>query len=883
MATDLGVSITVSAVVGGALSGLTNIGKAVDTLKTATDNLSARQKELGQTLERNKDRLDVSSAKQLWQEYDKIGASVSRLKKEYQSLQQVQLAKDKNNQQWEGIKGQWKGALAAAGTLFVPVRLAVEFESAMADVRKVVDFDTLEEYQGMQRDILNLSRKIPMTGKELAAIVAAGGQSGVAKEHLTGFAADAAKMGVAFDMAAGQAGEAMATLSNVLQIPIPKISSLGDAINHLSDNANSKASDIVNVLTRAGSDIKQLGMTETQGAAWGSTFLSMGKAPELAAQAIKGMVTSLSVLKAGKGEKYLKQLGLSTEEFAKAMNQDAKGAMLDLLSRVKQLDKDAQFPMLMNMFGQQYADDALLLANNVSEFNRQLELLEERDASGNLKYLGSMQREFENRSATTANQFQLLKNGLTELGIAIGSILLPAANSFLSSGIKIANTLADWSARYPVLTKAVIGTVASLLAFRVGMFGVLIAANRGKAAWLSLKGAVLSLKSAVTLTRVVMQGGMGLADVPGRLGTFVRALSAARAAMAGFGLSSLVAMWPVVLVVGAVALAAFLIYKYWKPLKAFFAGLWDGLMQGLAPLKPAFDALAAAMAPFGQAVMSALGSIWSVIQPLVQPLLDWFGDFFTMSQVAEGGARNFGQAVGLWIGQTITSLVTFVSTAWANIIAVFSTGIAALLNLILTFSPVTAFMTAFQAVWTWFSGLGATFMSYGSMMIDGLVNGIRAGIGRAVAAVQGVVSAVKSAFTSDRKGMGIHSPSRVFAGYGGYMTEGLAVGIKRTAGRPLQTVGAWAGRLKERFGSRVGSLRADLAARISDSVADFASARTQQAQAAAGAGGITVNFNPTINAPGGDPGQIQTALQMGLREFETLFNRMMADRERRAY
>ena len=266
-----------------------------------------------------------------------------------------------------------------------------------------------------------------------------------------------------------------------------------------------------------------------------------------------------------------------------------------------------------------------------------------------------------------------------------------------------------------------------------------------------------------------------------------------------------------------------------------------------------FDSLVSVIAPFGQVIMSVLGSIWSVIQPLVQPLLDWFGDFFNMSQVAEGGARNFGQSIGLWIGQTIAALVTFASTAWANIIAFFSAGIAALLNLILTFSPVTAFMTAFQAVWTWLSGLGATFMSYGSMMIDGLVNGIKAGIGRAVVAVQGVVSAVKSAFTSDSKGMGIHSPSRVFAGYGGFMTEGLALGIKRTAARPVQAVGAWAGRLKERFGSRVGSLRADLAARISGRSAEFSEARKQQAQAAVSSGGITVNFNPTINAPGATP------------------------------
>ena len=875
MATDLGVSITVSAVVGGALSGLTNIGKAVDTLKTATDNLSARQKELGRTLERNKDRLGVSSAKQLWQEYDKIGASINRLKKEYQSLQQVQLAKDKNNLQWEGIKGQWKGAMAAAGTLFVPVKLAVEFESSMADVRKVVDFKTQEEYQSMQRDILNLSRKIPMTGKELAAIVAAGGQSGVAKENLTGFASDAAKMGVAFDMAAGQAGEAMATLSNVLQIPIPKISRLGDAINHLSDNANSKASDIVNVLTRIGSDIKQLGMTETQGAAWGSTFLSMGKAPELAAQAIKGMVTSLSVLKAGKGEEYLKQLGLSTEEFAKAMNKDANGAMLDLLSRVKRLDKDAQFPMLMEMFGQQYADDALMMANNVEEYNRQLHLLEERDPSGNLKYLGSMQREFENRSATTANQFQLFKNGVTELGIAIGSILLPAANSFLTAGIEIANALADWSAKYPGLTKSIVGVVASLLAFRVGMFGVLIAVNRGKAAWLSMKGAFLSLKSAATLTKVVMQGGMGLADVPGKLGTVMRAFAAARTAMMGFGLSSMVALWPVVAIIGAIGLAALLVYKYWQPLKAFFVGLWNGLIQGLAPLKPMFDSLVTAVAPVGQAIMSALGGIWLFLQPLVQPLIDWFGEFFSITQVAEGNARFFGQSVGLWIGETITAVVQLVSSALSTFSNIFSTALNFVLNLIRGFSPVSAFQTAFTAVWSWLSGLGARFATYGSQMINGLVNGIKSAAAAVYNTIASIGNSIKAKFQAV---MDIHSPSREFRRFGGFITQGLDIGIRRTANRPIGTVGAWAGRLKDSFGSRIGQLRADVAARVSGHRADF-----EQARQASAAGGVTIHFNPTINAPGGDPAQIQTALQMGLREFETLFHRMMADRERRAF
>lgn len=111
MASDLGVSISVSAVVGGALSGLTSVGKAMDTLKTTTDNLRRHQTELGETLTRNKERLGVASAKQLWQEYDKIGASIAKLEVRYSKLNAVRAQKAVNQQKWEGIKSSWAGAL----------------------------------------------------------------------------------------------------------------------------------------------------------------------------------------------------------------------------------------------------------------------------------------------------------------------------------------------------------------------------------------------------------------------------------------------------------------------------------------------------------------------------------------------------------------------------------------------------------------------------------------------------------------------------------------------------------------------------------------------------------------------------------------------------
>ncbi|HHE9472724.1 phage tail tape measure protein [Haemophilus influenzae] len=130
---------------------------------------------------------------------------------------------------------------AATTSMLAIAQPAIKFESAMADVKKVVNFDSPAQFKEMEQDILRLIRTIPMASEEIAAIVAAGGQAGIARENLLGYAEDAAKMGVAFDMAAGDAGTAMATMANVLGKPISEMAKFGDAINHLSDNANAKA------------------------------------------------------------------------------------------------------------------------------------------------------------------------------------------------------------------------------------------------------------------------------------------------------------------------------------------------------------------------------------------------------------------------------------------------------------------------------------------------------------------------------------------------------------------------------------------------------------------------------------------------------------------
>ncbi|WP_443986695.1 phage tail protein, partial [Kingella negevensis] len=286
----------------------------------------------------------------------------------------------------------------------------------------------------------------------------------------------------------------------------------------------------------------------------------------------------------------------------------------------------------------------------------------------------------------------------------------------------------------------------------------------------------------------------------------------------------------------------------------------------------------------------------------LSPIIMWFQELGLVSDSTAQKAQGFGYYFGAMLGSLFGSVITIgqmiisgwqmifdgvfslVSSLCETIKAVWNGGLTGILALIMSWSPLASFVAVFSSLFAWFAGLPATFAAYGGMLIDGLVNGIKAKIGAAVGAVQSLAARIKGAFTSP-KSMDIHSPSRVFRSYGGYITEGLALGVNSGAAHPLNRIGQLAGSLKERFAGRMRGFNSDLSARLSANADTLTQARsTAVAQSTANANSaITIHFNPTINAQGGNPQQIETALQMGLHEFEDLFNRMIADHQRRKY
>jgi TP901 family phage tail tape measure protein len=187
-------------------------------------------------------------------------------------------------------------ALVGLGaSMFAASSSAVQFESSLADVRKVVDgLQTPAALSQISQEIVGLSREMPVTAKGFAEIYAAAGRSGVAKAELKDFAKQVAQVSIAFDMTAEEAGTAMGQIRSALGISLPELNRLMDALNSIDDSSGASAAGLVDFMTRVGATGKIAGLTAEQTAAFGATMMESGFQSEVAATSFRALINALS-------------------------------------------------------------------------------------------------------------------------------------------------------------------------------------------------------------------------------------------------------------------------------------------------------------------------------------------------------------------------------------------------------------------------------------------------------------------------------------------------------------------------------------------------------------------------------------------------------------
>ncbi len=386
-----------------------------------------------------------------------------------------------------------KTAASSMNFMVEPIRQAMKFESVMADIRKLVHFDTPQEFAQMGEQLKQLSTRVPMAVDGLGHIAAAAAQAGIAKQDIMQFTENAAQMGIAYNISAEQAGDMMAKWRSAFKLNQDQVVKLADQVNILSDNSAATGSQIGDVVSRIGALGKIAGVAESEIAALAATSIGAGVAPEIAATGIKKMMTVLT-----SGESVTKnqaiafdKLGINTVKLSKDLQTRGVPAILEVLDKIKKLPKDAQSSMLKQIFGEESIAPIAGLMYGLDEVRKNLGLVGDKT-----QYAGSMLREFNARSATTENSLQLFKNNLAAIAITMGETFLPPINQAIQS---INNLLQNSIAPFIVAHKDaifVIGEFAAGLAAAVAGIAIAKAAFAGlNAVWVVGSGALKVLGS----------------------------------------------------------------------------------------------------------------------------------------------------------------------------------------------------------------------------------------------------------------------------------------------------------------------------------------------------------------------------------------------------
>ncbi|ELY3538377.1 phage tail tape measure protein [Cronobacter sakazakii] len=655
-----------------------------------TRKLSSAQRELRQNADETRQALDrqQKSLKRLGEQQARVNA----VRERYSRSLEVR----------DRIAGAGATTSAAGLAMGAPVAAAVKSYASMEDAMKGVakqvnglrddNGNRTKQFYDMQAAIKAASEQLPMENGAIdyAALVEGGARMGVTnqddpyedqKRDLLAFASTAAKAATAFELPADELAEGLGKIASLYKVPTRNIEQLGDALNYLDDNAMSKGADIIDVLQRMGGVADRLDFRKA--AALGSTFLSLGAAPEVAASAANAMVRELSIatMQSDRFMDGMDLLKLKPEVLEKQMAKDAMGTILRVMEKVKKLPQDKRLSAMTMLFGKEYGDDAAKLANNLPELRRQLQLTAGNDANG------SMQKESDINKDSLSAQWMLVKAGAQNAFSSLGETLRQPLMDIMDYVKSVTGGLRRWIETNPKLAGTLMKVAAATAAITLalGTLAVAVAAVLGPIAVIRFGLSMLGVKTLPSVFIAVTRTGSalswlanaplsvlrrGMASAGGGASLLTAPLNALRrsAGVAGNALKTLAGA-PLNLLRAGMAGIRNVVGMVMNPLAALRGGLSAAggvlrfLVSGpLALLRVALygisGLLGALLSPIGL-VVAALAGVALVVWKYWQPISAFLGGVVEGFKAAAGPISEAFEPlrpVFEWIGDKVRAL-----------------------------------------------------------------------------------------------------------------------------------------------------------------------------------------------------------------------------------
>lgn len=600
---------------------MSRLGERLDRLTAKRVTEVARLRESASALRQHGVMLSGSSAT--------IGNAIRRTEQYNQSLErekQQLAAVTQARKRYEGAQ-QTAGKLRSGGAMAVATATAagygagrflspaVGFDEEMSNVQALTRLDKSDsQLAALRSQAKKLGAETAFTTRDAA--------SGQAFLAMAGFTPDAIRaalpgvlnMALAGSMELDETADIGSNILSQFSLDAGEMDRVSDVLTGTFTRTNTTLSSLGETMKVVGPVAAGLGISLEEAAAMTGTLARVGIRGSEAGTAMRRALSRLASPTTA-AKKALKELGVETADASGEMRRPFD-ILLDLQKKASRFGDVDQISFFKDIAGEEGFTGLQSLVNGAGD--GYLQSLYEQIAQAH-----------KNQEANTVAKVKTnnLGGDLKELDSAWEAFRISVAETVdgplrrLTQGLShVIGNIKSWVEENPRLAKTlfVAGGVALALTAAVGGLSLATGLLLGPLAKLRLGFALLS--------------GDGIGG----------ALSAFRAL--GGGLSLLLS--PIGLLGAAFVAAAVLIWKYWGPIKAFFAGVFTGLTQGLAPLRTAF----AGFAPVFGLIGDGVKKVWNWFKKLLVPVEQ---NRETLNKCASVGER-FGRVLLGALGMALT-------------------------------------------------------------------------------------------------------------------------------------------------------------------------------------------------------------------------------------
>ncbi|EPO1406821.1 phage tail tape measure protein, partial [Escherichia coli] len=596
---------------------------ALNQLQRTGTVLSEKQQKLMQQLSTRLERLNESRTREI-QKMRELGGELKRhgisltgsdntiqqairrteqynnqLERERQALARVTRARERYSRAQE-TAGKLKtgGALAigaaaaggyAAGRFLQP---AIGFGKEMSRVQALTRIDkNSPQFKALREQALKLGSETQFTASD-----AASGQSFLAMAGFTPQAIQAALPGVLNMALAGgvELGETADIGSNILtqfNLTADQMDRVGDTLTAAFTRTNTDLRALGETMKYTGPVAAKLGISLEEAAAMAGMLANNGLRGSDAGTAMRASLSRLASPPKAAADA-LKELGVSVAD-ARGKMRPMEDVLLDLYKATQKYGQVDQVSFFKDIAGEEAFVGLQTLVAAAGSGELQKLTRELQGARGEADRVAKVMAD--NLDGDLKN----LDSAWEGLRIRISDLVDGPLRSVTQWLTRVLEKITSLAQAHPVLTRQLLIAGGALLAMTatIGSLSLVIGVLYGKLATLRLGFDILT--RSMNVVRVL----------PALWGMLTGSVS-----LLGGAIGALFS--PVGLIVAALAGAAVLIWKYWDPIRAFFAGVFSGIMERLNPLRETFERFG----PVFDAIGSGISQVFNWFKSLLSPM-----------------------------------------------------------------------------------------------------------------------------------------------------------------------------------------------------------------------------------------------------------------------